>query len=82
MFQSGCSIRGCERASIYGYLGLDHADRYGEASEYLVNLIAEGKLTYHETIIDGLENAIEAHNLLYVGGNTGKLLFKVAEAAE
>ncbi|MGH3932595.1 MAG: hypothetical protein ACRDTF_21775 [Pseudonocardiaceae bacterium] len=41
--------------------------------------MVEGKLTYHETIIDGLENAIEAYNLLYAGGNTGKLLLKVAE---
>lgn len=70
------------RASIHGYLVLDHADRYGEAIEYLASLLAEGKLTYHETIVDGLENAIKAHNLLYTGGNTGKLLLKVAEPAE
>jgi NADPH-dependent curcumin reductase CurA len=68
-----------QRASIHGYLVSDHLDRSGEAIEYLAGLIAEGKLTYHETIIDGLENAIEAQNLLYTGGNTGKLLLKVAE---
>ncbi|HEU0127155.1 MAG TPA: hypothetical protein VFQ48_00900, partial [Pseudonocardiaceae bacterium] len=37
---------------------------FGEASKYLAGLIAKGKLTSHETIIDCLENAIEAHNLL------------------
>jgi hypothetical protein len=71
-----------QRASIHSYLVLDHANRFGEASKYLAGLIAKGKLTYHETIIDCLENAIEAHNLLYSGGNTGKLLLKVAEAAD
>ena len=70
------------RASIQGFLVIDHADRYGEAIEYLAGLIAEGKLTYHETILNGLENAVEAHNMLYAGDNTGKLLLKVAEVAD
>ncbi len=60
---------------------VDHADRFGEAIEYLAGLIAEGQLTYRETIVDGLENAIAAHNLLYRGTNIGKLLLKVAEPA-
>lgn len=68
-----------QRASIHGFLVLDHVDRYREAIEYLAGLIAEGKLTYHETILNGLENVVEAHNMLYTGGNTGKLLLKVAE---
>lgn len=71
-----------QRASIQGFLVTDHVDRYSEATEYLSGLIAEGELTYHETIIDGLENSIEALNLLYTGGNTGKLLLKVAEPAD
>jgi NADPH-dependent curcumin reductase CurA len=33
------------RASIHGYLVIDHADRYGEAIEYLARLIAECRLT-------------------------------------
>ncbi|MCA1835175.1 MAG: NADP-dependent oxidoreductase [Actinobacteria bacterium] len=70
-----------QRASIHGFLVLDHADRFAEATEYLAGLINQGKLTYRETIINGLENAIEAHNLLYTGGNTGKLLLKLAEPA-
>ncbi len=61
---------------------IDHAYRYGEAIEYLAGLIAEGKITYHETILNGLENAVEAHNMLYAGDNTGKLLLKVAEVAD
>lgn len=70
-----------QRASIHGFLVLDHADRYGEAIGYLLNLMAEGKLTHRETVVDGLENAIEAHNLLYTGGNIGKLVLRIAEPA-
>lgn len=68
-----------QRASIHGYLVSDHLDRSPEAIEYLVGLMAEGNLTYRETVVDGLENVIKAQNLLYSGGNTGKLLLKVAD---
>ncbi|MGH3510975.1 MAG: NADP-dependent oxidoreductase [Pseudonocardiaceae bacterium] len=68
-----------QRASIHGFMVTDHRDRYIEASEYLLGLITQGKLIYHETIISDLQNAIQALNLLYTGGNIGKLLVKVAD---
>jgi NADPH-dependent curcumin reductase CurA len=71
-----------QRVSIHGFIVTDHTDRYSEAIEYLSDLISRGKLSYHETIISDLQNAIEALNLLYTGGNIGKLLLKVAEPIE
>lgn len=71
-----------QRASIHGFMVADYRDRYGEATEYLLDLIAQRKLTYHETIISDLRNAIQALNLLYTGGNIGKLLLKVADRME
>jgi len=70
-----------QRAVMKGFLVLDHADRFPAAIEYLGGLLAEGKLTYDETVIDGLESARDALNQLFEGANVGKLLIRVAEAA-
>lgn len=67
------------RALVQSFLVLDHADRYPEATEYLAGLMAEGKLSYHETIVNGLQHARDALNQMFEGANTGKLLVKVAE---
>ena len=40
--------------------------------------LAEGKLSHAEHIVDGLEHAPDALNLLFSGGNTGKVLVKVS----
>lgn len=66
------------RATMRGFLVLDHADRFPEAIEYLAGLLAAGKLKYDETIVDGLENARDALNDMFSGSNVGKLLIKVS----
>lgn len=68
-----------QRALMRGFLVLDHPDRFPEAIEYLGGLLAEGKLKYDETVIEGLENARDALNQLFEGSNVGKLLIRVAE---
>ena len=40
----------------------------------LAGYIAEGKLKYRAHKLHGLESAIEGTNLLFTGGNTGKLM--------
>jgi NADPH2:quinone reductase len=69
------------RAVMKGFLVLDHADRFGEAIEYLGGLLGEGKLKYDETVVEGLQSARDSLNQLFEGTNTGKLLIKVAEPA-
>jgi NADPH-dependent curcumin reductase CurA len=68
-----------KRALMQSFLVLDHAGRFDEARECLRGLIAEGKLRYHETVIEGLERARETFNGLFDGSNAGKTLIKVAE---
>jgi NADPH-dependent curcumin reductase CurA len=70
------------RALLQSFLVLDHADRHQEAIDYVGGLMAEGKLTYRETVIDGLQHARDALNQMFEGANTGKLLVKVAEPAD
>ena len=40
--------------------------------------MGEGKIKADETIVDGLENAPEALNMLFEGKNSGKMLVRVA----
>ena len=61
-----------------GFIILDFAPRWEEATSQLVRWVVEGKLKHRETIVEGLENAPSALNKLFDGANMGKLLVKVA----
>lgn len=65
------------RLTVRGFVILDHEDRFPDAMAALAGWLAEGKLTMPLHIVDGLEAAPKALNLLYTGGNTGKLLVKI-----
>jgi NADPH2:quinone reductase len=67
------------RAMMKGFIVSDHPEMFEEAANYLAGLLAEGKLKYDETIVDGFDNAPAALRKLFMGENTGKLLVKVAE---
>lgn len=68
-----------KRALMQSFLVLDHQDRFPEAIAYLSGLIADNKLRYDQTIVEGLDRARDALNEMFDGANTGKLLIKIAE---
>jgi NADPH-dependent curcumin reductase CurA len=41
--------------------------------------VAQGKIKYDVHVVKGMENALDALNLLFTGGNTGKLLVQASE---
>ena len=43
----------------------------------LATYLAAGKLKYRAHKLQGLESAIEGINLLFTGGNTGKLMVEL-----
>ena len=45
----------------------------------LAQWLAEGKLKNRETVVEGLETLPDTLNMLFDGGNTGKLVVKVAD---
>jgi NADPH-dependent curcumin reductase CurA len=65
------------RLTIRGFIVTDHPEAskeyVGKASAWL----AEGKLTYHETITEGIENAPAAFIDLLKGHNTGKQIVQL-----
>ena len=66
-----------KRARMEGFLILDYFDRLEQARTDLATWLAEGKLKSSEHVVEGLEHAPEALNLLFTGGNTGKVIVKV-----
>ena len=66
-----------KRLRVQGFIILDFASRFMEAAKQLGQWKMFGKLKDRETIVEGLEKAPDAINMLFTGGNTGKLIVKV-----
>jgi NADPH-dependent curcumin reductase CurA len=68
-----------QRATMTGFITGDHPDKVQPGLAYLAGLLAEGRLHYDETIIEGFDRMLEALGVLFAGGNTGKLIVHVAD---
>jgi NADPH-dependent curcumin reductase CurA len=66
-----------KRIKMQGFIISDHYDRVGDFITDVSTWMAEGKITYKEHMVDGLENAPEAFLGLFRGANFGKLVVKV-----
>ncbi len=55
------------------HTSFDYADRFAQARQELSSWIKDGSLKRRFHIVKGIENAPQALNLLFTGGNTGKL---------
>jgi len=62
------------RGRMEGFIILDYLDRFPAAQMEIAAWIAEGKIKSSEHLVQGLEHAPEALNLLFSGGNTGKVI--------
>ena len=66
-----------KRLRIQGYIITDHYDRYPEFFERASEWVREGRLSYRETVVEGIDNAPRAFLGLLRGENIGKMLVKV-----
>jgi NADPH-dependent curcumin reductase CurA len=66
-----------KRLRVEGFIIIDYMDRYMEAATQLGKWKMFGKLRDRETVVQGLEKAPDAINMLFTGGNIGKLIVKV-----
>lgn len=70
------------RATMKGYIFLDHFDRFDEADADLMRRWQRGEIHFREHIIEGLERAPAALRKLFDGSNRGKLLVKIKAATD
>ena len=66
-----------KRLKVQGFIILDFASRFMEAATQLGKWKMFGKLKDRETIVEGLEKAPDAINMLFTGANIGKLIVKI-----
>lgn len=66
------------RIRVQGMIVFDWQKRYGEGIQELGGYLAQGKLKYRESVVEGLENAPRGLIELLKGGNFGKQLVKLA----
>ena len=66
------------RLLVKGFIVTDYLPRWGEAVAALAPLVASGQLKWKAHVVQGLENAPEAVNLLFSGAHDGKLLVGVS----
>jgi NADPH-dependent curcumin reductase CurA len=68
------------RGQMKGFIVFDFARRYAEAHVELAAMVADGRIAHREHLVEGLEHAPHALNLLFTGGNHGKTLVVVDES--
>jgi NADPH-dependent curcumin reductase len=66
-----------KRLRVEGFLILDYVSRFMDAGQKLGMWKMTGKLKDKQTIVQGLTKAPDAINMLFTGGNIGKLLIEV-----
>jgi len=69
---------GGKRITIRNFLVFDCHDRYPEARAWLSAQTRGGRLHQRLHVVDGLENAPRALQMLFTGENTGKLVIRTA----
>lgn len=68
-----------QRARMEGFIVFDYASQFPAAIKEVGAALADGSIKRKFHVVEGLEEAPESLLLLFSGGNTGKLVVKVAE---
>ena len=67
------------RIRLQGFIVRDHNDMIDQFQGQMSTWIKDGKITWKETIVEGLENAPKAFIGLFKGENFGKMLIKITD---
>ena len=67
------------RLAVTGFIVSDHVGHFGDFAREVGAHFRDGRISYRETITDGLEHAPEAFIALFRGANVGKQLVRVSD---
>ena len=65
------------RGTMKGMVVFDYRKQYAEAGRQIAQWLSQGQLKVKEHIVEGLDRFPEALDMLFSGGNHGKLVLKV-----
>ncbi len=66
-----------KKVRINGFIVFDHDDMRAQFLSDMESWIAEGKIKTRETVVEGLDNAVDAFLALFSGDNFGKMIVKL-----
>jgi NADPH-dependent curcumin reductase CurA len=66
-----------KRLSLRGFIVGDHADLRPEFVSAVSGWLRDGSLVARETVVEGLDSAVDAFRALLSGGNTGKMVLRL-----
>jgi NADPH-dependent curcumin reductase CurA len=66
-----------KRLTLRGFIVSDHGEAAREFYDRAAGWLADGSLKHRETVVDGLDRAVEAFLGLHRGDNTGKMLVRL-----
>lgn len=66
-----------KKLRITGFIVSDHMDMHAQFMHDMLEWIEAGKIKNRETVVEGLENAVDAFLGLFSGKNFGKMVVKV-----
>jgi NADPH-dependent curcumin reductase CurA len=65
-----------KKIRINGFIVFDHNDMRAQFLADMESWVSEGKIKTKETIVEGLDNAVDAFLALFTGDNFGKMIVK------
>ena len=68
-----------KRLTIRGFIVRDHEDLRPEFEKQVANWLRTGELVSRQTVVDGLEHAVDAFIGLLSGANVGKMLVRLSD---
>ena len=66
-----------KRLTLRGFIVFDHEDLRPQFETEVGQWLAEGKIVWRETLVDGIDNAVNGFRDLLAGANTGKMLIRL-----
>jgi NADPH-dependent curcumin reductase CurA len=66
-----------KRLTLKGFIVSDHGDRYPDFATEMGGWIRDGKITFEETVFEGVDNAVAAFLAMLRGANLGKMIVRL-----
>lgn len=66
-----------KRLTLRGFLVFDHADLRPQFEAEVGQWLADGKIVWRETVVEGIDNAVNGFRDLMAGSNKGKMLIRL-----
>ncbi|WVF67858.1 hypothetical protein IAT40_002619 [Kwoniella sp. CBS 6097] len=70
------------KATMRGFIVMDHADMFAEGAQYLGKLVKEGKMKADYHVLNGLESTVSALREMFDGKNVGKTVVKLDQDSQ